>query len=348
MSIQLYDTYTLVGVVETIKPLNTFWRDLCFRTVQNFTTPYIDFDMVSKGRRLAPFVAPTVQGKVMKAQGFSTKRFTPAYVKEKATYDPDRTFKRRAGEKYAGEMSPGARRDAIVADILMDQRERIERRQEWMCAQAVLTGKLSITNSPEYGTVEVDFGRAANQQLVLAGAATWEVANDATVNVVDDLELWAARILESSGYAATEVVMGLDAWKVFRKKQAVKDALDTNYRGSDAALNIFTPTDGAAVQYRGMIGPFRIWTYNDVYEDDNGTLQPLMNQKSICIMNPAGLEAVRAFGAIVDAEAGYQAMEMFPSNWREKDPSAEFFMIQSAPLMIPVRPNAALVAQVIP
>ena len=347
MTIQLYDTYTLAGVIETIKPLNTFWRDLCFRAQQNFDTPYIDFDMVSKGRRLAPFVAPTVQGKVMKSQGFSTKRFTPAYIKEKRTYDPTATFKRRPGEKYAGDMSPSARRDAIVAGLLADQREAIERRQEWMCAQAVLTGGLTIA-SPEYGNVVIDFGRAANQTIVLAGGATWAVTNDATVNVVDDLETWASLILESSGYAASDVVMGLEAWKVFRKKQAVKDALDTNYRGSDAALSIFTPTDGAAVQYRGMIGPFRIWTYNDVYEDDSGTLQPLMNQKSVCVLNPAGLEGVRAFGAIVDAEAGYQSMELFPSNWREKDPSAEFFMIQSAPLMIPVRPNAAAVIQVIP
>lgn len=346
MSLQTYDTVELMGVIETIKPVNTFWRDLCFRTVQTFDSEYIDFEMVSRGRRLAPFVAPTAQGKVMKELGASVKRFAPAYVKPKMVFNPNRALKRRPGEPYGGTLSPQARRDAIVADMMREQLEMHVRRQEWMAAQAVLTGKVTVSGE-NYPTQVVDFGRAANQQLVLTGGATWAVANDATVNVVNDLETWASRILESSGYAATDVVMGLTAWGVFSKKQAVKEALDTNYRGSEASLNIFNPTDGAAVQYRGMIGPFRIWTYNDLYEDDTGATQPLMDQKSICMLNPAGLEGVRAFGAILDPEAGYQAVEIFPSNWIERDPAGEFFMTQSAPLMVPARPNAALVAKVL-
>lgn len=346
MTIQLYDTHDLMGVIETIKPVSTFWRDLCFRTVQTFNTEYIDFDMVSRGRRLAPFVAPTVQGKVMKDQGFTTKRFAPAYIKPKMVFDPGRAMKRRPGEKYAGELSPSARRDAIVADMLKEQLDMHVRRQEWMCAQAVLTGKITVSGD-NYPTQVVDFGRAANQQLVLTGGATWAAANDSTVNVVDNLETWANRIQEASGYAATDVIMGLAAWDVFRKKQAVKDSLDTNYRGSESALNIFNPTDGAAVQYRGMIGPFRVWTYNELYEDDAGSVQSLMDQKSICLLNPAGLEGVRAFGAILDPQAGYQAVEIFPKNWIENDPAGEFFMTQSAPLMVPARPNAALVAKVL-
>jgi hypothetical protein len=326
MSIQLYDTHELMGVIETIKPTSTFWRDLCFRTVQTFDSEYIDFDVVSRGRRLAPFVAPTVQGKVMKSQGFTTKRFTPAYVKPKMVFNPSRALKRRPGEKYAGAMSPQARRDAIVADMLREQMDMHVRRQEWMCAQAVLTGSVTVTGEG-YPTQVVDFGRAANQQLVLAGAATWDAGNDATVNVVEDLELWATRIQEASGYAPTDLILGLTAWNVFRKKQAVKDAL--------------------AVQYRGMLGAFRVWTYNELYEDNDGNTQSLMDQKSVCLLNPAGLEGVRAFGAILDPAAGYQAIEILPKNWIENDPPAEFYMTQSAPLMVPVRPNAALVAKVL-
>lgn len=346
MSIQLYDTHELMGVIETIKPVRTFWLDLCFPTAQTFNTQYIDFDVVSRGRRLAPFVAPTVQGKVMKDQGYSTKRFAPAYVKPKMTYDPNRVLKRRPGEPYTGNLSPQARRDAIVADILREQMEMHVRRREWMAAQAVLTGKVTVSGE-NYPTQVVDFGRASNQQIVLTGANTWAAANDATVNVVDNIETWAALVQESSGFAVTDIVMGLTAWGVFRKKQAVINALDTNYRGSSSNLNVYEPTNGEAVQFRGVLGPFRVWTYNDVYEDDNGNLQPMMDQKSVCLLNPAGLEGVRAYGAILDPEAGYQSVEVFPSNWRERDPAGEFFMTQSAPLMVTARPNAALVAKVL-
>lgn len=346
MALQLYDTTDLLGVIETLQPVNTFWRDTCFGSVQTFNTEFIDFDVVSGGRRLAPFVAPTVQGKVMKDRGFSTKRFAPAYVKPKMTFDPNRVLKRRPGEAYTGTMSPAARRDAIVADMVREMVEMHIRRQEWMAAQAVLTGKVTVSGD-HYPTQVVDFGRAVNQQLVLAGGATWDAANDATVNVLDDLELWAARIQEASGYAPTVLIMGLTAWKAFSKKAAVKDALKTDFRGSTANLNVFEPSNGEAIQFRGVIGPWQVYTYNDLYQDDAGANQSLMDQKSIALLSPQGLQGVRAFGAILDPEAGYQSLEMFPSNWIERDPAGEFFMIQSAPLMVPAQPNAALVAKVL-
>ena len=347
MTIQLYDTHTLLGVVETIKPVRTFWRDLCFPSVQTFDSEYIDFDVLSRsGRRLAPFVAPTAQGKVMKDQGYTTKRFAPAYIKPKMTYNANRVLKRRAGEPYAGTMSPQARRDAIVTDLMTEMLNMHAMRQEWMAAQAVLTGSVTVSGDA-YPTQVVSFGRAVNQTVTLTSTATWAAANDSTVNAIDDIEQWASRVLEASGYAVTEIIMGLTAWNAFRKKSYVKDALDTSWRGSESALNIFNPTDGAAVQYRGTLGPFRVWTYSDVYEDDSGVLQPLMDQKSVCLLNPAGLEGIRCFGAIHDPRAGYQSVEVYPSNWISEDPATEWFMTQSAPLMVPTRPNAALVAKVL-
>jgi hypothetical protein len=341
-----YDTTELQGVIETIKPLNTFWLDLCFPTAKNFTTEYIDFDVVAGGRRLAPFVAPTVQGKVMKDKGFTTKRFSPAYVKPKMAFDPNRALKRRPGEPYTGTMSPQARRDAIVADMLRDQMEMHVRRREWMAAQAVLTGKVTVSGD-DYPTQVVDFGRAANQQIVLAGGATWDAANDATVNALENLETWAGLIAESSGAAPTVLIMGVTVWNVFRKKSYVKDALDTNYAGAKATLDIFQPTNGEAIQFRGTIGPWSVYTYNDLYQDDTGANVSLMDQKSIALLSPAGLQGVRCFGAILDPSAGYQAVEVHPSNWVENDPAGEFFMTQSAPLMVVAQPNAAVVAKVL-
>ena len=56
------------------------------------------------------------------------------------TLDPNRVLKRRPGEPYTGMMSPAARADAIVADMM---REMVDARPpaEWMAAQAVLTSR---------------------------------------------------------------------------------------------------------------------------------------------------------------------------------------------------------------
>jgi hypothetical protein len=343
MALDLYDTTQLQGVIETLRPPRSFWLDLCFPTVLTFETEMIDFDVVDKSRRLAPFVAPTVQGKVMSSEGYTTKSFKPAYVKPKGVVDPRRVFKRRAGEAYTGSMSPGARRNAIIADILAEQVAMHQRRREWMAAQAIVEGAVTVAGE-NYPTQTVSFGRAAGQTITLAGAAQW---GQAGVNPLDSLETWAELMFESSGYAPTQVIMGVTAWKTFRANADVKNALDTTYRGASSNVNVFDPGNGEAVQYRGTIGPWGVWTYNDTYVNDSNASQPMMDQKKVVMVNPAGVEGARAYGAIIDPQAGYVATEMYAKNWIENDPPAEFLMTQSAPLMIPTRPNATVVAKVL-
>lgn len=346
MTIQLYDTHELMGVIRTIKPVQTFWLNLAFPSVQTFDKEFIDFDVLSRGRRLAPFVAPTVAGKVMKQEGYTTKRFTPAYIKPKMVFDPNRVLKRLAGEAYTGALSPEARRNAIVADMLATMEEMRQRRMEWMAANAVINGTV-VVSSPDYPAVTVDFGRAANQTVALTGGNQW---GQAGIKPLDLLETWAERMAESSGFAPTDVVMGLDAWKVFRADADVVKALDTNFRGSSASLNLYEPAPLTPAQpwvMRGTIGGMRIWTYNDLFDNEAGVTQPLLDQKTVVLLNPAGLEGTRAFGAILDPYAGYQATEVHARNWIENDPAAEFFMLQSAPLTVVARPNASMAVKVL-
>lgn len=346
MTIQLYDTHELMGVIRTIKPVNTFWLNLCFGQAQNFTSEYIDFDVLSRGRRLAPFVAPTVAGKIMRQEGYSTKRFAPAYIKPKMVFDPNRAIKRMAGEAYTGTMSPEARRNAIVADMLATMEEMRIRRMEWMACNAIVNGSVTVSG-PDYPTTNVDFGRNAQHTITLTGGNQW---GQAGIKPLDLLESWGERVAENSGFLPTEVIMGLDAWRVFRADADVVKALDTNFRGSSASLNLYEPaplTPGQPWQLRGTIGTYRIWTYNDLYQNDAGTNVSLFDQKSVTMVNPQGVEGVRAFGAILDPAAGYVATEVHAKNWIENDPPAEFFMTQSAPLTVVARPDASLTAKVL-
>ena len=56
---------------------------------------------------------------------------------------------------------------------------------------------------------------------------------------------------------------------------------------------------------------------------------------------------VRGFGAIRDKRAGLQALEVFSKMWEEEDPSVEYLMSQSAPLMVPRNPNATFKIKVV-
>jgi hypothetical protein len=64
------------------------------------------------------------------------------------------------------------------------------------------------------------------------------------------------------------------------------------------------------------------------------------------LVGSTGIDGVRHFGAIRDLKAGIQARQYFVKSWEEEDPSRRFLLMQSAPLLVPYRPNAVLSATV--
>jgi len=344
MTISIYSTHELMGVVRTLRAPVTFWLDLCFRRVKTFGSEYIDFDEVIRGRRMAPFVAPNVSGKVMTEQGFTTKKFKPAYVKPKHVLDPTRTLTRMAGEQIGGDMSPTERFQANVADLLATQREMIVRRWEWMASQAVQFGEVTVAGE-DYPTVTVDFGRTITDKN-LTGNDRWSVAH-ADSDPFVDLDTWMTEMFQTGGYPATVAVMGTAAYAAMAAKTQFKEYLDIRRVTTGTTFDI-GPGNGLPAQYKGTLtNGLEIWVYNDIYEDNTGTNVAMMDPRDVILVSPAALEGVRCFGAIMDARNGYQSTETFSKMWEQEDPSVVYLMTQSAPLMVPMRPNASLRARVI-
>lgn len=98
MAFDLYGTADLLDVVRVAPVESAYWLDGWFTSVRQFDTAEIMFDKIKTVRKLAPFVSPVVQGRVMKSRGFETRTFAPAYVKPKHVVDPNRQFTRRVGE----------------------------------------------------------------------------------------------------------------------------------------------------------------------------------------------------------------------------------------------------------
>lgn len=327
-----YNTEELIGVVNGIDAFEPFLLMMFFSEVITFETSTIDIDIVAPDTRLAPFVSPMVAGKADTANGFSTRKFKPAYLKPKNVVDPEQVISRAAGEKIGGGMSNGNRRNAIIAFNLVGQRKKIMRRLEWMAAQALLTGKVVISGE-DYPEVEVDFQRAAGNTITLAGTDVW--TDTANAKPLEQFEAWNA----ISEAPITDFVMDATSWANLSKFQEVKDLLDTR-RGSESKIEL-GPDNAKWVSYKGMLGSFHIWVYMGYYTDDDGVKQNYIPANTV-IGASAAVEGVRAFGAILDPEAGYQALEMFPKNWINPDPAAEYVMTQSGPLMVPKRPDATL------
>lgn len=338
MAIEITESHELIGVIETFPPINSYWLDLCFPRVHLSNTEFIDFDIVDKGRRLAPFVAPTVQGQPMVSRGHSVRKFKPAYVKPKDPVDPGRLLTRRAGELFGSPLTPQQRYDAIVGDILADHNEGIQRRWEWMAAKAAIDGAVTIVGE-NYPMVNLAFGRHADHTKTLTTTARW---SQSTSTPLTDIENWNQEMMSRDGYPIARITMSPTAWGYFINHEQVKDMLNV-LRGGTTNLELGPGNAANPSQYRGTLksANIDIYVYSDSYEDNQGAQVKMLDDDDI-VLTSANVAGVRAFGAIMDKKADWQAVPIFPKMWEQEDPSGVFVMTQSAPLMIPGRPNGTM------
>lgn len=335
----LFSTDSLLGVVDSLLVPPQFFLARYFPLVQTEDTDEIHFDVIDKTRRLAPFVSPVSEGKVVASQGYTTKTFKTAYIKDKRVFDTNRPFKRLAGEALTGALRPAERLIGMLGMDLRDQIEMTDRRMEVMAAEALRTGSITVAGE-NYPTTSVNFGRDAGLTITLTGTDKWDQAG---VNPLDDLQDWAQLVLQKSGAMPREVTMTVDVWKLFRGNTAVQSRLD-QFRGTSTLAQNAQVSEGAV--YMGDLDGFSFYVYSAWYVDDAGSEQPILPAGSVTLAG-AQLEGVRVYGAIRDEEAGYQAMPYYPKSWVEKDPSVRYLLMQSAPLPVPTRVNATLGATVL-
>jgi hypothetical protein len=172
VTLPVYGTEFLLGAYGVVETVNPFLLNMFFPSEQVFETEKVAFDKVDRARRLAPFVSPLVAGKPLRQQGFTTKDFEPAYVKPKYVVDPHRPLKRMPGERLLGALSPEERYNRVIAELLATEDLEIRRREEWMAAQILVSGAVTVEGE-DFPPMLVDFGRPATHTIQLTGANCW-------------------------------------------------------------------------------------------------------------------------------------------------------------------------------
>jgi len=335
----LFSTNVLAKVVEQLNRPSSYFLDTYFPDVQIHDTEEINFDVVTRARRLAPLVLAVVEGQVVQESGVVSHVVKPAYVKPKTPLAAGGALKRSAGEQIGGSLSPMQRQMARVASTVADQIDQIIRRKEWMAANALRTGSITLSGD-KYPTQVVDFGRNAALTVTLAGGSRW---GQAGIKPLDNLRDWGLLVLQHGGVGALEITMDTEAWKLFFASADVQQAL--NYRRDIAArFSTMSHVQEGGV-YQGSIGNLNFYVYAGFYVDDAGTTQAMLPANTVLMGGP-GLEGIQAHGAIQDDSAGLQAVEFYPKSWVPEDPPIRQVMTQSAPLIVPCNVNGCLAATV--
>lgn len=347
MTVSTYNMADLFRLVDVSTPVNTHFMDTYFKQEVRFYTPEFSLDTIDKKKRLAPFCSPLAQGVPMKKEGYSTRSLKPAYIKPMQQIDPHTVFTRKAGEQFGPIIvSPAAREQALIAETFLDLRQQVDLRFEWMCREAIVFGKI-IVDGDHYpnGAVEIDFGRNAS----LTSVTGYQWSDQTNANPMKDLQAQMLKSQKLSASSTTRIYFGTEAWDAFTSHPEVLKAIKVLDRGTTAS---FDPTSGTqdgegGFQFQGTLfgGKVELWTCFDFYMDNTGAeVQALDPKKVVGVGNISG---VQAYGPIINANAKYEPIPVFPSQWIPNSPAITHCQVESAPLMVPANPNASWVLTVL-
>ena len=140
-NISIYDPRTMGKLVERMPKVQTFIKSTFFRNVETFDTQKIDVDFKKGNRQLAPFVHKKIGGVTIDNEGYETNTYEPPLVAPNKITTVDDILKRTPGESLYGGKSPNQRAVEKMQRDFTELDEMITRREEWMCCQALFTGK---------------------------------------------------------------------------------------------------------------------------------------------------------------------------------------------------------------
>jgi hypothetical protein len=337
-TIDMFDSRTMLQALEQMLLPRQFITKTFFKIENNFTTENVDVDIEKGKRKMAPFVSPLLPGKLVEHTGFVTRSFKPPYLKPKMKTTAVDILKRDAGNTiYQGNMTPAARAQQQLGKDLLRLTQDITRREEWMAAQALMTGKVTCVG--EGMNVEVDFLMSAGHKITLTSTALW---TDPLATPVTNIRTWKNLLAKDSGLVGDIMILGEDVIGPFLVNAEVQKLLDK----TKISLGVIDPKDlDDGVTYYGRVEGVDIYTYNEWYVDDaDGTSKPMIPADKI-MMGSTRARCERMHGAVQDLEVT-AAVPYFPKSWIEKDPSAQMLLVQSAPLMVPIQIDAFMYATV--
>ena len=337
-----YTTAQVVAAAEALDRFTPWLRNTFFGNVVQFDTKEILFDKLGRRRKIAPFVSPNVPGKERELRGREVRVYAPPYIKVKGGLDPSDAVARQVGEAYGGAFSMLDRYDQLVMQTLADHDEEITGREELMCATALRTGTLTVLGDGISDTL--DYHRHADLTEALTTTARW---GETDVAPLDDVRSWARLVAQKSGAVVRDVVLGFGAAEIFTKDEDVREILDNRRQaGGEMQLGGFASggLDDVARFIGTIDGNLRFWEYTQTYEDDAETVHHYWPEFGCGLVAPQ-MRGTMTYGAILDVKS-LKSEQRFAKQYEEDDPSREVILTQSAPLPVPVEPDASFFASV--
>lgn len=348
-NISIYDPRTMQKLITRMPPVHTFLKSTFFKKVNTFATESVDVDFKKGNRKLAPFVHRRIGGKTVPNTGYKTNTYTPPFIAPDKITTVDDILKRAAGESLYNGLTPAERAVKKMAEDYSELDEMITRREEWMAAQAIFSGKIPVVG--EGLDEEIDFGFTNKETLTVK---KWNTKDG---NPLADLRRWR-KTVQQTGFVNCNIgIMSDDVADALISNENFKSKLDI--RAYDLA--VIKPRElPNGVTYVGTVNELGLdlYVYNEWYLDDwtdpaSPENKPLVPEGTIALLSTNAAYSMN-YGAVtikktsggVETIATYEAPRVADS-WIERKPVRRFLQLNSAPLPIPHEVDSWFVAKVL-
>lgn len=299
-----YSTVDLMEVVRG-KEFKTpaYLRDRFFNSPVYSKAKFIGFDKLPDGdRMLAPFVNRRVGGKRIELQGYETHMFTPAVVGNHFTVTPEDGFTRAPGHTEYDTNAPSAYLDYQIATGLRRIENMITRREEWMCGQALVNGRIEVKGDGVEDEVSYWAHLDEAEQPKSAVATSWADTTVTPIEIVKQMSAIADSMVERSGTLPTQIICGRAVYSALLEKFVESKMLDMKNveMGSIVPKNLQN-----RIRSLGYIAEpgLEIISYVDRYIDDAGQVKPYIPD-DVCLFISSEVQTIMGYGAIAQGWKG--------------------------------------------
>jgi len=334
-TVNIYSTRTMMTAIEKMMPVRSFFLNTFFSEIDTKLTEDVDVDFKKGKRVMAPFVAPRVGGVVMDRQGYTTRSYKVPKIAPERVISIDDINKRSMGENVYSINTPEERAAILLGKDLSELDESISRREEWMCRELLINGKITmkgIIDDKTNKTIEQEVDYGFTNKETLSGAAKWDTT---TADIYGDIKRWRLDIIKSSGKAPNVLILASNVVDLIRNNAAIQKVFDVknfNFGAFDPKIK------GDAVTFVMYLAEFglEVYSYDEWFIDDAGTEQPFMPDSTV-IMARVGM-GKRLYGAISHVEdTGFVTYEgtRIPKRIIDSKNDTTLLRLSSRPLPVP-------------
>jgi len=237
----------------------------------------LSYDIKRKLERVAVDVAPGTGPKnIRKLEPFTNKEYQAPAYDEAFEFNANEFKKRAFGQTSYTPIQKAARFIEFVNKSWNESTEMIERAIELQCVNALLDGKLTLSNGDE-----IDFNQKSSHQIT--GTDWTIVGNNILANLQTGLDL-----IRSDGKGTGDVFVGGKSMiEGILSNTTIKDRADIRRIDS---VNISRPAfNDAGAAFHGLltVGSYTIelWSYPQSYEDAADATQDYLGDKQSILMD---------------------------------------------------------------